>query len=120
MLDIGILVLRLVIGLYVAAHGAQKLFGWFGALDAILHPVRQLGRTRDEGCARHLRNCGVNIGRSMIGKRVHGLARSATCWMATTMLGYAPQRQMLPLMHSRISAADPVRCSLSSATADMI
>jgi putative oxidoreductase len=27
--DTGILILRLVVGLYVAAHGAQKLFGWF-------------------------------------------------------------------------------------------
>jgi putative oxidoreductase len=28
--DTAFLVLRLVIGLYIAAHGAQKLFGWFG------------------------------------------------------------------------------------------
>ena len=26
----GILLLRLTIGLTLAAHGAQKLFGWFG------------------------------------------------------------------------------------------
>ena len=29
-MDIGLLLLRLAIGLTIAAHGAQILFGWFG------------------------------------------------------------------------------------------
>ena len=29
-IDLGILILRVFIGLVIAAHGAQKLFGWFG------------------------------------------------------------------------------------------
>ena len=29
-MDIGFLLLRLTVGLTLAAHGAQKLFGWFG------------------------------------------------------------------------------------------
>src|SRR5438309_10673793 len=28
--DIGLLVLRVVVGLILAGHGSQKLFGWFG------------------------------------------------------------------------------------------
>ncbi|MHB8508952.1 MAG: DoxX family protein [Candidatus Dormibacteria bacterium] len=29
-MDLGILILRVVVGLALAAHGSQKLFGWFG------------------------------------------------------------------------------------------
>jgi putative oxidoreductase len=29
-MEIGLLILRVVVGLTLAAHGAQKLFGWFG------------------------------------------------------------------------------------------
>ncbi len=30
MVDLALLILRLAVGLTIAAHGAQKLFGWFG------------------------------------------------------------------------------------------
>lgn len=28
--DFGLLIIRVIVGLYFAAHGAQKAFGWFG------------------------------------------------------------------------------------------
>ncbi|RFU60421.1 DoxX family protein [Peribacillus glennii] len=28
--DVGFLIIRFIVGLYFAAHGAQKAFGWFG------------------------------------------------------------------------------------------
>jgi putative oxidoreductase len=36
-MDLGLLLLRMTVGLTLAAHGTQKLFGWFGGhgLDAI-------------------------------------------------------------------------------------
>jgi putative oxidoreductase len=44
-MDIGLLLLRLTVGLTLAAHGAQKLFGWFGGpgLDAIGESFAMLG-----------------------------------------------------------------------------
>ena len=29
-MDAGLLIARMVVGLVMAAHGSQKLFGWFG------------------------------------------------------------------------------------------
>jgi len=44
-MDIGLLLLRLTVGLTLAAHGAQKLFGWFGGagLDVIGQFFEPLG-----------------------------------------------------------------------------
>src|SRR5947207_2429537 len=45
MVDAGLLVVRLVFGFVMAAHGAQKLFGWFGGygLQAVAGMFDSLG-----------------------------------------------------------------------------
>jgi putative oxidoreductase len=45
MLNIGLLSLRLVVGLLLAGHGAQKLFGWFGGggFKGTIGMMRKLG-----------------------------------------------------------------------------
>jgi putative oxidoreductase len=44
-MDIGLLLLRLTVGLTLAAHGTQKLFGWFGGpgLDGTGKGMEMLG-----------------------------------------------------------------------------
>src|SRR5229473_732774 len=44
-MDIGLLLLRLTVGLTLAAHGTQKLFGWFGGpgLDGTGKALAMLG-----------------------------------------------------------------------------
>src|SRR5262245_14330794 len=44
-MDLGLLLLRTTVGLTLAAHGSQKLFGWFGGygLDAIGQMFESLG-----------------------------------------------------------------------------
>jgi putative oxidoreductase len=44
-MDTGLLILRLTVGLTLAAHGTQKLFGWFGGsgLDGTGKSLEQLG-----------------------------------------------------------------------------
>ena len=46
-MDIGLLLLRLTAGLTLAAHGTQKLFGWFGGpgLDATGQFFEMIGFT---------------------------------------------------------------------------
>lgn len=45
MLDLGLLILRVVLGLLLMGHGSQKLFGWFGGkgMAGTMGMVRSMG-----------------------------------------------------------------------------
>ncbi|MEU7105632.1 DoxX family protein [Streptomyces stramineus] len=51
--DVGLLLLRCMVGLTMAAHGAQKLFGWFGGqgLDATGHGFAESGYSAPKAMA---------------------------------------------------------------------
>ncbi len=97
-------------------------------LDVELHEVekrRAAGDEADVGALlRGLRTCAGSDGRGGVGgadvvEVVHE-ACPRTRWIAATMFGYAPQRQMLPLIASFTSASAGPHGSFRSATADMI
>ncbi|GGA47783.1 oxidoreductase [Kroppenstedtia guangzhouensis] len=72
-MDEGLLVIRLVFGLSMAAHGAQKLFGWFGG-----HGLK--------GTGQFFESIGIRPGVVMallagLGEFVGGLLWVAGIWM---------------------------------------
>jgi putative oxidoreductase len=72
-MSVGLLIIRLVIGLTFAGHGAQKLFGWFGG-----HGVK--------GTAGWLESIGMKPGVLMaigagVSEVVAGLLLAAGVWM---------------------------------------
>src|SRR5471032_3332086 len=88
-------------------------------LDVQLHQVQQIGAAGNDLRAvdlrRQCRGFGLGLG-ARIGKGSHALA-CATSVMASMMLEYAPQRQILPLMRScnslAISRGGSVRLGLA-------
>src|SRR5205085_8626330 len=90
-----------------------------GRLDLQLHQVQQVGAAGDELRGRMARHrsggFGGRVG-AFVGEGLH-VRTPATSEIASTMLEYAPQRQMLPLMRSRSSSADSSGRTLRSAVA---
>ncbi len=74
----------------------------------LLHQVDQVGAAGDEFRPWIAGDLGHRVG-DVVGPRVSEIYHCCpiACWIAATMLGYAPQRQMLPLMSSRISSGAP-------------
>ena len=65
-------------------------------------------------------HCRFNAVRALVGDPLHGYTLPFALRTASTMLGYAPQRQMLPLIPSRISSSVRPPPSLSRPMAERI
>src|ERR1700690_4307202 len=87
-------------------------------LDVVLHEIDEVGAAAEKLCA--ARGDGVEslirCGYALIGEWIHAgspflfatleeIVKPAAARTAATMFGYAPHRQMLPLMRSRISSS---------------
>src|SRR5690606_21499292 len=96
-----------------------------GCLDIQLHQVHQRGapcyKTRLAGRAGGQAQGRLDIVGTGVLEAFHdGYRLPRTCWIAATMLLYAPQRHMLPLINSRTSSSWSPQGSSSRAAADMI
>jgi len=74
-------------------------------LHAELHQVDQVGAAAEVGGASPVVEQRGHGGRGLVGTLVLELSQRAVSEIAGTMFMYAPQRQMLPLMRSRISSS---------------
>jgi hypothetical protein len=83
-MDIGALLLRLTVRLTLAAHGAQKLFGWFGGpgLDATGQFFEMLGFSPGR---RHARMAGL-------AETGGGLLLALGCWRGLRLSRFAARR----------------------------
>ena len=96
-------------------------------LDVLLHQVDQVRAAGDElgrAVRGDLAHGGRHVAGPGVGKGVHRPAPLSpaciTCSMAATMFGYAPHRQRLPLISSRMSSAVFARPSVIKPTAEQI
>src|SRR5215211_4786374 len=91
-------------------------------LNTHFHEVDQVRAAREKLRAR-VRCAGLcrllRVSRARISERIHVLFPAASL-IASTIFGYAPQRQRLPLIHSRISSSLFTCPSLMQATAEQI
>ena len=82
-----------------------------GLGHAQLHQVDEVGAAAEVGGAvRGGLDRGGRVAGPLVGERLHATVSA----IAATMFGYAPQRQRLPLMRSRISGASSVAPSRSA------
>src|SRR5258708_13621224 len=91
--------------------------------NAALHQIDEVGASCNDLCTRLI----DNLQNALLGCRADVLKLfhtvcppSFTSCMPFTMLGYAPQRQILPLIYSLISDSEFACPSRIQATADMI
>src|SRR5581483_9302976 len=76
------------------------------SFDARFHEIDEIRASADELAARaDGAQRGIDRRGALVFERIHDHALRAAWRIAATIFGYAPQRQMLPLMRSRISVS---------------
>src|SRR5271170_5841466 len=95
--------------------------------DTVLHQIDKVRPSSQKLCSLRGPRANRIVGRCrpLIVEGIHADTPLVTARTAATMLGYAPHRQIFPLIRSRISSSESgacrsssFRCSLTNATAE--